>query len=69
MIGLPYRTISAKLSSGEKMEIGNTLRLHRYEHITQLYGKYLFELYGPHHDYTISRSSMWQILDACSASS
>jgi hypothetical protein len=68
MIGLPYGTISARLSSGEKMEIANTLRRHRNEMITQMYGRYLEDLYGPDHEYTISRSSMWEILNACSAS-
>ena len=68
MIGLPYGTISARLSSGEKMEIANTLRRHQNEVITQMYGEYLDGLYGPDNGYMISRSSMWQILDACSAS-
>uniref|UniRef100_A0A914XRL7 Uncharacterized protein n=1 Tax=Plectus sambesii TaxID=2011161 RepID=A0A914XRL7_9BILA len=67
MIGLPYGSISAKTSSGDKFEIDSTLRLHRNEHITQMYERYLDGVYGKGHEKGISRSAMWKILDTCSA--
>uniref|UniRef100_A0A914XLB9 Uncharacterized protein n=1 Tax=Plectus sambesii TaxID=2011161 RepID=A0A914XLB9_9BILA len=67
MIGLPYGSISAKISSGKRTEIASTLRLHRNEHITQMYERYLDGVYGVGHEKGISRSTMWKILDVCSA--
>lgn len=67
MIGLPYGTITAKTSAGEKFEIASTLRRHRNEHIVQMYYKYLEDAYGNVGGFDIGRSSMLRILDACSA--
>lgn len=67
MMGLPYGSIAAKTSSGEKIKIANTLRRYRHEHIVKLYQRHLEGLYGPNHDKGISRSAMLEILNACSA--
>src|ERR1700733_10799070 len=70
MIGLPYGTITAKTSSGEKTEITSTLRLHRDQHIVQLYERYLEGVYGPNYKENgkgMSPSAMSKILEACAA--
>uniref|UniRef100_A0AC34FWI5 C2H2-type domain-containing protein n=1 Tax=Panagrolaimus sp. ES5 TaxID=591445 RepID=A0AC34FWI5_9BILA len=66
MVDLPFGTKKAKLSSGEKFEIPNTLRKHHKREIINMFHKYLIEM--DRSDVKLSYSTMNKILDICVAS-
>ncbi|PIC20799.1 hypothetical protein B9Z55_025867 [Caenorhabditis nigoni] len=65
MIGLPYGTIKAKMSDGSKHEILATIRQQSNAEIVEMYNDYI-ELTNQTH-LTLSKSSIYRILDACVA--
>lgn len=65
MVGLPFGSLHSKKSSGEKIDIPSTLRMHRNEQIVKMYSKYLND--NRMEDQKLSRSTLLKILQVCGA--
>lgn len=66
LLGLPYGSRKAKLTTGQQIDIPSTIRLHSHNEIVKLYNHYIDEMHIPG-DYKLSKATLFRILSTCSA--